>query len=77
MFYDGALGMGGMHAVGWIFWLAVVGVLLYLAFGRAGRQRRETPLEVLQRRLAAGEITTEDYERRKALLDRDAAGSKG
>jgi uncharacterized membrane protein len=27
---------------------------------------------VLQRRLASGEITPEEYEQRKALLDRDA-----
>jgi uncharacterized membrane protein len=32
---------------------------------------RETPHEVLRRRLASGEIAPMEYEERKALLDRD------
>ena len=77
MFYDGGYFMGGMHALWWLFWIALVGVLLYVGFGRSGGRRRpprETPLEVLQRRLAAGAITPQQYEERKALLDRDGAG---
>jgi uncharacterized membrane protein len=42
----------------------------------AARARRETPLELLQRRYAGGEISTEEYEERKLRLqaDRAAAG---
>ena len=39
---------------------------------RRGDHPRETPHEVLRRRLANGEITPQEYEGRKALLDRDA-----
>jgi putative membrane protein len=56
----------------------LIGVLVFYAWGRPGEQRRsprETPQQVLQRRLANGEITPDEYEKRKALLDRDA-GSK-
>lgn len=78
MFYDGGFGMGGMHAAGWIFWALVIAALVFLAWARPGqRGRRESPHEVLQRRLASGEITPDEYEKRKALLDRDAPGSKG
>ena len=35
-------------------------------------RRRETPLEILQRRYAAGEVTDKEYEERKAKLNRDA-----
>ncbi len=76
MFYDGGY-MVGMHAWWWLFWVVLLGVLLFAVWGRPGRtggRRRETPLEVLQRRLASGEITPEQYEQRRALLDRDAAG---
>ena len=83
MFYDGGWFMGGMHFLWWIFWIALVGVLLWTAWGRRDgrrddqqRERRETPHEVLQRRLANGECTPEEYEQRKALLDRDAAAKK-
>ncbi len=76
MFYDGGFYMGGMHGLWWIFWVVLIGVLVYYTWGRPGEQRRrlrETPQQVLQRRLANGEITPDEYEKRKALLDRDAA----
>lgn len=75
MFYDGGYVMGGMHALWWLFWIALVGVLLYVGFGRSGGRRRpprETPLEVLQRRFTNGEIAPQQYEERKTLLDRDS-----
>ncbi len=77
MFYDGGGFMAGMHFLWWLFWIALIGVIVYVGWGRHGRQGqlpRETPHEVLRRRLASGEITPEQYEERKALLDRDAAG---
>lgn len=75
MFYDSGSLMGGMHWIWWIFWLGLVGVIVFYGWGRANEQRRqprETPHDVLKRRLASGEIAPEEYERRKALLDRDA-----
>ena len=66
--------MMGMHTFWWIFWIAVVIALVFWDVGgsRARRDRpRETPHEVLRRRLASGEISTEEYEKRKAVLDRD------
>ena len=36
------------------------------------RRPRESAHELLQRRLASGDITAEEYEKRKALLERDA-----
>jgi putative membrane protein len=75
MFYDGGYVMGGMHWFWWIFWVVLIGVIVFYGWGRPNEQRRrprETPHEVLQRRLASGEIAPEEYEKRKALLDRDA-----
>jgi hypothetical protein len=75
MFYDGGHFMGGMHWFWWIFWIALVGVIVFYGWGRQGdakRRPRESPENVLKRRLANGEITPEEYEKRKALLDRDA-----
>ena len=68
--------MAGMHAFWWIFWVIFIVALLF--WRRDGRRwprekSRETPHEVLRRRLASGEITPEDYESRKAILDRDGA----
>lgn len=75
MFHSAGAYMGGIHGFWWIFWLVLIGVVVLYALGRSGLLRRaglESPHDVLQRRLASGEINADDYEQRKALLDRDA-----
>lgn len=74
MYWDHMGSVGGMHALWWLFWLVLVGLAVWglLSLGPRSRRRdRESPHEVLRRRLAAGEITPEVYERTKAILDRD------
>lgn len=78
MFHDGSYYMGGMHGLWWLFWIVLIVALVYAGRGRpSARQRgpKETPHEVLRRRLASGEIDAQEYEQRKALLDRDAGTS--
>lgn len=77
MFHDGAY-MIGMHWFWWLFWIALVALIFFSPWGtpiRRGKPQRETPHEVLRRRLASGEITAQEYEQRKALLDRDTSGA--
>ncbi|MDH3208959.1 MAG: SHOCT domain-containing protein [Burkholderiaceae bacterium] len=77
MFYEGGHHMGGMHALWWLFWLVLIGVIVFYGWGSPSVQRRrprETPHEVLRRRLANGEITPQQYEERKTLIDRDTGG---
>lgn len=64
----GEWGFWGMHVFWWLFWIAVIVVLFSPLTPVSRGRRRETPLEVLQRRYAAGEISTEEYEERKAKL---------
>lgn len=75
----------GMHDVGagwWIlmmalmilFWGLVVAGVVWLVRGAPESRApfsatRETPLEILDRRLAAGEISPEEYADRRRLLD--------
>lgn len=75
MFSDGGYYMGGMHGLWWLVWIVLIGVLIFSGWGRSGDRRREThetPHEVLKRRLANGDISADEYEQRKLLLDRDA-----
>jgi putative membrane protein len=75
MYDDGSHFMGGMHWFWWLFWLALIGVIACYGWGQSNSRRygpRETPHAVLKRQLANGEISTEEYEQRKVLLDRDA-----
>ena len=37
------------------------------------RLRRDSPLDILQKRFASGEITNEEYQERKRILEVDAA----
>jgi len=65
----------GMHAFWWLFWaVLLIGLFTLLTPVRRGRERSHSaPLDILQRRYAAGEISTEEYEQRKAVLERDAS----
>ena len=67
--------MMGMHAVWWVFLIGLVIALLIWGGGSSSGRRdklRETPHEALRRRLASGEISSGEYEKRKTLLDRDS-----
>ena len=69
-------GMGWWMLFGGVFWLLLIGALVYLFSNVVDREtetpagRSETPLEVAKRRLAAGEISHEDYERIRETLSR-------
>lgn len=70
--YDGYDWMWGMH---WGWWIVFI-LIIVLAFWRRRPgphtpASRKTPLEILQRRYADGEITTKEYEERKTHLERD------
>ena len=63
----------GMHFFWWLFWL----FLIVIAFATVTPVPRhltrsgERALDILRRRYAAGQVTTEEYEQRKAILERD------
>jgi putative membrane protein len=65
-----------MHMFWWLFWIVLFGAFFSLATPVPRRRLRETPLEVLKRRYAAGEISTAEYEERKEKLTRDTAVGK-
>ena len=62
MFHDGAY-MVGMHWFWWLFWIALLAAIFWAPWGtplRRDKPPRETPHELLRRRLATGEITTQE-----------------
>jgi putative membrane protein len=70
MHYDG-WSFWGIHLFWWLFWVALIVALFSLFTPTPRGRRRETPLEILQRRFAAGEISPEEYEERKKKLEHD------
>lgn len=71
------MGMGGMLIM-WLFWILLIALLVWGLYRLVASRRsgsppegaapHETPLEVLERRYAEGEITTEEYEGRRRKL---------
>ena len=63
------------------FWAVAIYGVVWLARGPAARARHGSeprspsgsPVEVLKRRLAAGEVSVEEYERQRAVLDEEPA----
>ncbi len=74
MYYNGGMGFFGMHAFWWMFWVAFV-ILGFSFFDPVpkvqSKNRKDGPLEILQKRFARGEISATDYEERKLRLRND------
>ena len=66
-----------MHLVWWIFWLIAITSLFSLTtpVSKGKARASETPLDILQRRFARGEIDSAQYAERKTQLTRDQAAA--
>lgn len=70
--YFGGFGMGGMMFMG-IFWIALIILVIYLATrllnDRSSKvSTDESALDILKKELAKGNITEEEFDRKKKLL---------
>ncbi len=70
--YGWMAGFGGLGMLlGTLVWVAVVALLVWGlagAFGGARANPREDALDILKRRYAAGEITSEEFETARRAL---------
>lgn len=73
MLHATTLGFFGMHLFWWAFWILLIAGLWATVTPVPKSQMRsgERALDILRRRYAAGQFSTEEYERRKAVLERD------
>lgn len=63
MGYDGhMMPYGGLGM--WILLIIAIGAVIYIVFQKGGF-KQETPLDILKRRYANGEITKEEFENMK------------
>jgi putative membrane protein len=62
---------GGMHFIWWFVWIMLLIWIFAIPYNIPGqRAKNDSPLDILKRRLASGEITKEQYqEHKKILLD--------
>lgn len=73
MFYDG-YHFWGMHLIWWFVWILLL-FLLFSWYAPVPRKKikRDSAIEVLQKRFAAGHITNEEYQEKKKILEADFA----
>lgn len=59
----------GMHLVWWIIWIIILIWIFATPWDLPGqRTQKETPLDILKRRYAAGEINSKEFEEQNRLL---------
>jgi putative membrane protein len=68
---------GGMHLLWWVVWIMMLIWIFALPYRIPfQRYKKDSPLDILQRRFASGEITNEEYQEKKKILENDS-GKKG
>lgn len=62
----------GMHLIWWFVWIIMIFWIFATPYNLPGqRTKKETPLDILKKRFAAGEISKEEYEESKKILQGD------
>jgi putative membrane protein len=62
----------GMHFFWWIFWVIILIWIFATPWDIPGQmKRRETPLGILKKRFAKGEISKDEFEEIKKTLEKD------
>ncbi len=71
MFYYG-YHFWGMHLIWWFVWLMFIFWIFATPYNIPGqRMKKDSLFYVLQKRFASGEITKEEYEGKKKILEND------
>jgi putative membrane protein len=67
----------GMHLAWWFIWGSLVFWIFATPYDIPGQKRKsESPLDILRKRYAAGQMTTDDYQERKKVLDNELVRSE-
>ena len=73
MFYNG-YHFFGMHLIWWFVWLMLLFWIFATPYRIPGeRRKQESPLDILKRRYASGEINAEEYQEKKKIIEDDSA----
>ena len=67
---------GGGVWFGWIFWVAIIALIIYLVVNQGNKNKQinipphqDSPLDILKKRYAKGEITKEQFDQMKKDLE--------
>lgn len=63
---------GGMHLFWWLVWIIMIVWIFATPYSIPGQRfKKDTPLDVLKKRLASGEINNNEYQEKKNLLEKN------
>jgi putative membrane protein len=69
MYYEN-YGFWGMHLIWWFIWGSLLFWIFATPYDLPGqRLKRNSPLDLLKRRLATGEINNEEYLEKKKIME--------
>ena len=70
MFYNNYF--WGMDIIWWLIWMVMIFWIFATPYDIPGqRRRKDSPLDILQKRYALGQITNEEYQESKKILTGD------
>jgi putative membrane protein len=62
----------GMNFVWWFIWIIFLFWIFAIPYDIPGqRKRRDSPLDILKKRFAAGQITNYEFQEKRKLLEND------
>lgn len=71
MFYNS---FGGMNFIWWIIWMIMIFWIFATPYNIPGQRiRKESALDILQKRFASGTIDNDEYQEKKKILENDLA----
>ena len=60
----------GMNFIWWIIWMGLLFWIFFTPYSIPGeRRKKDSPLDILKKRFASGEITKEEYQEHKKILE--------
>ena len=73
MFYENYY--GGMNLIWWIIWIGLLVWIFAIPYDIPfQRNKKSSPLDILQKRFASGEINKEEYYEKKAIIEKELSG---
>ena len=65
----------GMDIIWWFIWMVMIFWIFATPYDIPGhRRRKDAPIDILKKRFASGEITNDEYQDKKKILNAALAG---
>lgn len=62
----------GMDMIWWFIWIVLLFWIFAIPYNIPGQRRaKDSPLDMLKKRFASGDINKEEYEENRLILDRE------